>query len=473
MIYIDPNLSIPIYIQLYEAIKEDILDGTYSCGSYLPPIRKLASTLCVSKNTVDNAYQQLAVEGYIKSRPGAGHIVLDAGNAAGSYRHTKPFQQEKTINPVIASDENNIKIDFRYGDLSPEFFPNDYWRKAASHIFSSVESIKMSGYDDARGDECLRKAISSYVREHRGISSTPDQIIICSGFAHSINIACDLIEKDCHCIGMEDPGFYSARDMFRYKGFSFFPLHHYPENTYFDDLAVSGADCLYVTPSHQFPMGGVMPVDVRYRLLNWASEGNRYIIEDDYDSQLRYHSRPVPSLYSLCTDDRVIYIGTFSKSLSPAIRISYLVLPRRLADRYNALPQYRQSYVSWLDQRILAKYIEDGAFAKHLRKMNTICCTRHDLMRALLIEKFGDRIKIFGMNAGLHMVLKLNDNVSNSKRIRLAQDAGVAVYSIDDCFADLKTAPDNLILIGFGKVTEDQIRHGLTRLEKVWNLSCV
>lgn len=467
MIYIDRNSDRPTYIQLYETIREDISEGVYKHGDKLPPIRRLANELGVSKNTVDNAYQQLVVEGYATGRQGSGYIVEDVSEKIDLYKRgaentkagassTDPGHEE--------ADATKIKYDFRYGDLSPEFFPCDYWRKASNQLLSSAQAEKLSAYDDAKGDIRLREALSAYIKETRGIDAGADRIVICSGFVHSMSMICDLLEDRCSCVGMEDPGFPAAREMFHAKGMKTFSLRHYPEDRYFEDLEDSVAECLYVTPSHQFPMGSVMSVETRYRILQWASEHKGYIIEDDYDSQLRYHSRPVPALCSLCKDDRVIYIGTFSKSLSPALRINYVVLPSDMIARLEGMVQYRHSYVSWMDQRILAMFLEDGSFGRHVRKMSNICKVRHDLLKTLINDAFRDQVKIHGTNAGLHIVLEFEDGRKSADLIKRANEKGVRIYSVKDCFAAYNNEAEKLILLGYGRLTEKEIQKGIELL---------
>lgn len=473
MIYIDSTLREPMYMQIYRCIKEEILAGERNVKDKLPPIRELAVSLNVSKNTVETAYHQLLVEGYVKSRRGSGFVIEDVQNFLLSYRkinEIKDKNAEKKWMESLGKDElsEEIQYDFQYGNISSEYFPYDYWRKAAEYILSSYETLALSSYVSKMGDLKLREVLSRYLYEARGISCHAEQIIISSGFSHAMNIICDILPKTHRKVGMEEPGFYSARDIFNYRKFEIEPLRLFPDNQYFYDLKNTAAKCLYVTPSHQFPMGMVMPIDIRYRLLRWAVKNDGYLIEDDYDSTLRYNSRPIPALFSLDESDRVFYVGTFSKSLSPAIRVNYLVLPERFVEKYKKLPQYSHSTVSWLDQKILAKFIEDGGYYKHLRKISTQYSARSLLLKQLISKNFGNAIKLHGFGAGLHMVLEVNPEIDADRLITLAREKKVAVYSAQKCFYNKEKAPKNLLLLGFGKINEDEIKKGVELLKNVW-----
>lgn len=473
MIYINSELHTPIYMQIYECIKNEILSGDRKKGTKLPPIRELASNLDISKTTVENAYYQLIVEGYVTSKRGAGFLVEDIQKSLLSYRETNQKQSLRDKPKCNKSSKQNkdldkIQYDFQYGNITPEFFPSDYWRKTANYILKSSEILGLSAYVDKMGDIKLREALSRYLYEARGIKCYPDQIVISSGFTHGMNIICDLLSDTHRKVGMEEPGFYSARDIFKYNKFKIEPLRVYTYEQYFHDLKHVNVNCLYVTPSHQFPMGMVMPIDIRYRLLEWAVEHDGYIIEDDYDSTLRYNSRPIPALYSLDESERVFYIGTFSKSLSPAIRVNYLVLPEKFVEKYHSLSQYNHSTVSWLDQRILAKFIDDGEYHRHLRKISTQYKTRNLLLKQQLKDAFGNKITIHGSDAGLHIILEIETKTDANKLIELARKKKVAVYSIEKCFSDNKNASKTFLLLGFGQISENAIEKGVHLLKEAW-----
>lgn len=238
MIYINSELHKPIYMQIYECIKQEILNGDRKKDTKLPPIRELASNLDISKTTVENAYYQLIVEGYVTSKRGAGFLVEDIQKSLLSYREIsqKQSQQEKPKCIRSSSENTNtniIQYDFQYGNITPEFFPADYWRKAANDILKSYEATGLSAYVDKMGDIKLREALSNYLYEATGIKCHADQIVISSGFTHGMNIICDILAETHQKVGMEEPGFYSARDIFEYKGFHTEPLRVYSYEQYF------------------------------------------------------------------------------------------------------------------------------------------------------------------------------------------------------------------------------------------------
>ena len=267
---------------------------------------------------------------------------------------------------------------------------------------------------------------------------------------------------------MEEPGYNGARDVFINNNYNLYPIPTSKDGLIISSIHRSGACAAYVTPSHQFPYGTVMPIFQRKELLNWAIANDAYIIEDDYDSELRYDANPVPALHSLDTDDHTIYIGTFSKSLSPSLRVNYMVLPVRLLTRYCSLFRSYNSPVSWVTQRILAAYMRDENYERHVCKMCLTYKRRHDVFVQEATKMFGSKVILHGRGAGLHFVLEFPGGEEQDWLIKQAEKVGVKVYPMIPFWKDRNTCPQNLLFTGYSLLNEQQIRKGIALLQSAW-----
>lgn len=470
MIYLDTNKKMPLYEQIYESIKNDIYNGTLSPGSTLCSIRELSRQLCVSKNTVENAYQQLLAEGYVSSKTGSGYTVEDIQGYILPVSHN--FSNKKgTGKKRIAEIKKSsipIQYDFQYGNISQHSFPEKMWRKYVLQLLSSDTLNEITMYGDQRGDLFLRKELKKYLKMSRGISCEADQIIITSGLQNALDIICKILPDSNRIIGFEEPGYNGARIVFEQNNFPLIPLDIFSDSYTASSLNELNVQTVYITPSHQFPFGTVISIKKRFEILAWANIARGYIIEDDYDSELRYHSKPIPSLYSIDESERVIYIGTFSKALSPALRINYIVLPWLLVSEYEKKFSGFYSTVPFLEQRVLAEFILDGGWEKHLRKICKINQIKHDCVISALNKFFGEKVTILGKNAGLHILIKYTSDRSQEELLNLARDKGILLYSISDCYMDKKSTPEDVFLLGFARMNEDDIYAGIKMLAEAW-----
>lgn len=471
MIYIDTNIKTPIYEQIYGSIKNDICNGTLPPGSTLCPIRELASQLCVGKNTVENAYQQLLVEGYISSKVGSGYTVENIQEftlpvSRNSLKQKKDRNKKNNSNKEVSSVF--AQYNFQYGNISVDSFPERIWRKYMMQVLSSNNLEEMTMYGDKKGNLDLRNELKIYLKSARGISCETDQIIITSGLQNALDIICKILPESDRIIGFEEPGYYGARIVFEQNKIPLVPLDIFSDCYTAQTLNDIKVRAVYITPSHQFPTGKVMPIKKRFEVLAWAAESGGYIIEDDYDSELRYHSKPIPSLHSIDENERVIYIGTFSKALSPAIRMNYIVLPPSLLLEYERVFLGFYSTASCLEQKVLAEFMHDGSWEKHLRRICKINRQRHDWIISAIKEFFGDKITISGENAGLHLLIQYPSNQSQEELLRRARDKGVLLYSISDCYIDKSTIPEDVFLLGFARMDMDDIYSGIKKLAEAW-----
>lgn len=463
---IDKQAARPIYQQIYEAIRDGIKSGAYPLGEKLPSIRAMASQLHVARNTIDTAYRQLVVEGYVKSKQGSGYIVQDIS----AYRAYPPCDAPEA-DCAEASDpcRGGCTYDFLYGDLCADVFPADDWRRLAGEVLTDANAAKLSSYSERKGEYSLRSQIACYLGRTRGVSCRPEQVVITSGTQQSLATVLRLFDRDSDLVALENPGFTGARAAVENAGFSCRPIRTDKGSAaYLSDIGRSGARIVYTTPSHQFPMGWHMGQRTRAELLEWAQKADAYLIEDDYDCGYRFDVQPVPSLQSEDSWGRVIYFGSFSKTLSPALRISYLVLPTHLLPRYEKGFTGTRCTVGWVDQEILRRFMEQGLWEKHLRRMFNRYRKRHSLLMRMLGEAFDGRVRVHSGHAGLFVLLEVDNGMNQEQLIAAARNHDVSVYDTRRYWLDPDRAPGNLVLLGFSAASETTIERGVPALAQAW-----
>ncbi|NMM63628.1 PLP-dependent aminotransferase family protein [Clostridium sp. P21] len=458
----DYSKNTPLYLQLYEYIKNQIQIGTIKPETKLPSKRKLATYLGISQNTIYTAYEQLCAEGYVESKPRIGMFV-------------KRLEDNSFCNiPSVDKPNGNIKlkddfeylIDFNSGNVDLDHFPHPVWKKLASQcLYSDQSDLLLIG--EPQGDECLRKEISKYLFQSRGVRCIPEQIIIGAGMQYLMILLCMLLGKN-YTYAIENPGFNKARNVFIDQGLDVHPISIDEDGICVEDLRKSSAKVVYVTPSHQFPCGIVMPVSRRLELLKWCEEKNGYIIEDDYDSEFRYRGKPIPSLQGLDRNGKVIYMGTFSKSLIPSIRISYLVLPENLIEEYQKYLKIYKQTVSRLHQNTLYKFMKEGYFSSHINKMRTLYRKKHSMLLSSIDKHMKEKTEVIGANSGLHILLKVKNGMTEEELIQHAHDMKIKIYPTSIYYNECVTSEFPMILLGFGSLTELQIEKGIRMLKKAW-----
>ena len=449
----------PLYVQIYQQIKQQIRSGQLADNTRLPSKRQLAAQYNISVNTVNAAYSQLVSEGFLQAQPQRGFFVCHLDELIQN-----DIAEEKHPAPQTAAP---IAVDFSINDVARDKFPFQTWRKAMNNCFNEYDPDLLTS-TPPQGDYQLRQAIAQYLYQARSVNCTAEQVIIGAGNDNLLQMLSYILDSNC-TIGMENPVYHKALHFFQRMGHAVksFPMDEHgmqvePLEQY-DNIAV------YVTPSHQFPLGITMPVSRRIKLLNWTQDGRqRYLIEDDYDSEFRYNSRPIPALQSLDKNGRVIYLGTFSKSIAPSLRISYMVLPRPLLNTY--LEQYLsfQSAVSRFEQAVLHEFIVSGHFATHLNKMRKLYRTRRqELIQAL--SAFGDQLEVLGEDAGLYLSVQLKNGLSETEMCQRALKKGVKVYPLSPYFTD-EVPPEHQskVLLGFGALNTQQIQQGVALLKEAW-----
>ncbi|MCP6682284.1 MocR-like pyridoxine biosynthesis transcription factor PdxR [Bacillus nakamurai] len=453
---------IPIYVQLYQYIRKKIEDGDIPEGALLPSIRYLSEHLHISKNTVENAYQQLAAEGYAESKPRSGLVVLPLEQPVALPSFRKPEQMPKPAE----NEKDNIICDFRYGDIDAESFPLQTWKRCLNKALTDdPEQLLLS--NQGKGDIGLRTELSGHLFQARGLQCSPEQIIICSGTQNALSLMIQLLSFKDRTIAMENPGYAGARSVFINHGWNVKPIRLEQDGIDTLQLQQMKAKAVYITPSHQFPYGMVLPIQKRLSLLEWADQHDSYIIEDDYDSEFRYQGQPIPSLKALDAKDNVIYLGTFSKSFLPSARLSYIVLPQRLLEVYvRKFIHYSQS-ASPMIQKALYLFMKEGYFKSHVRKMRKIYQKKHQTLIQALHKQMGGHIEIIGQKAGLHLLVNVKDR-SAAELVDKAQAAGVRVYDTSSYWISREEAESSLVILGFGGLSEEKIEEGISLLRGAW-----
>lgn len=451
-LFISFTSTSPKYVQIYEEIKQVILTNKILAHNQLPSKRRLANTLNVSVHTIKEAYEQLLAEGYIYSKERSGYFV-----APFEFEWIQMQKQDKTT-PLLMPNKETIQFDFSNGHVDKEAFPLSTWQKLMKKHFT-VDNLSASPW---QGEKTLREEIAKYVGRSRGVDCEASQVFIYSGTQSQLQALCLFLGPQTH-VGLEDPGFKRVRSIFQLFGLS---IHSVAVDNSGITVPKESMHILYTTPAHQFPLGMILSVERRAALLHWATSNEVYIIEDDYDSEFRYKGLPIPSLAKMDQLQRVIYFGTFSKTLIPSLRISYMILPKPLIEDFNLFHQEQKSVVSKVDQLILADFLAQGLFEKHLAKMRTIYRKKQQVLLTSISTHFSLEFQVIGEKSGLHIIIKLPKRLSEDEAIRRGLSVGVKVYP---CSTSFQSPPKNsMVLIGYGGLTLKEIENGVALLATAW-----
>ena len=363
-------------------------------------------------------------------------------------------------------EARRYRYDFTPNGVDLKSFPYNVWRKLSKDILMD-DRTELFRSGDSQGEYGFRSAICSYLYQARGVDCTPDQIIVGAGSDYILMLLGMILGMD-HTIAFEDPTYKQAYRMAGGMSYNCIPVSMDKNGMKVTELEKSGADIAYVTPSHQYPTGVIMPIRRRMELLKWAcEEQGRYIVEDDYDSEFRYKGKPIPALKGYDASDKVIYLGTFSKSIAPAIRLSYMVLPKPLLEAYEQKARFVNSTVSKVDQLIVQKFIEEGYYERHLNKTRALYKSRHDVLIEEL-RPMADICTISGENAGVHLLLTFQNEMAEEELIDRAARADIRVYGLSDYRIRENCEEKATILLGYANLTEDQIREAARLLRDCW-----
>lgn len=452
--------KIPLYQQIYDQIKEDIITGKFPVGMRLPSKRQLEEILHVSQTTIEMAYDQLAAEGFIAAKARRGYFVQAIEELAYVQQAAPEAVAPEPLQPAV-------QYDFSAGAIDTEHFPFAVWRKFARDVMDeSNADLLLLG--DPHGDIELRREIARYVYHSRGVDCVPEQIIIGSGTEQLLPLLIRILGGDAR-YAIEDPGYLMTKHVFNENYRQTVPIAVDGKGLDVKALQRSNATIAYVTPSHQFPTGAVLSAARRTALLNWAAgSSEHFIIEDDYDSEFRYRGRPIPSLQGMDKAQKVIYLSTFTKSLMPSMRIAYMVLPPPLLEAYRQAFIPYSSSVPRIDQHILARFMAEGQFSRHLNRMRKIYRRKMQVLTDLL-RTYEPAVSFSGDEAGMHILLHVHSRRSESELLGQAAAAGIKVQALQVYRTDQKAAPPSF-LIGFGGLSEELIEAAVTKLFTVWEI---
>ena len=450
---LDRRLSTSLHRQLYDGYREAILDGRLRAGQRLPSTRTLARDLRLSRMPVVLAFEQLLAEGYIESRVGAGSFVAttlrDRSRSAAPARAPGRRVVPRTLPATPPEPWLNVWGPLRVGQPGLDQFPAELWGRLVARR-SRVLPRRQLSYGDSMGYAPLREALAAHLRTVRSVRCTAEQIMIVSGSQQALALASLALLSAGDAVWTEEPGFSGARDAILLAGARPIAV---PTDEDGLNVAAGIARCdraraAYVTPSHQYPLGTIMTVQRRLQLLAWARRRGAWIFEDDYDSEFRYDNQPVASLQGLDTDQRVIYIGTFSKVMFPALRVGYVVIPLDLVSRFRRVRGAMDNFPAPLYQAVLHDFMTEGHYARHVRRMRAVYAERRRLLVAEIERELGNSVTIVGDRAGLHLVVLLDASLDDRAIATAAAQRGLSVIPLSSCYAGKPTRSG--LLLGYG-----------------------
>ncbi|MFD0588645.1 PLP-dependent aminotransferase family protein [Paenibacillus sp. GCM10027627] len=485
-ISVDKYSNIPLHVQVSEAIKLIISKEMIGTGDAIPSSRLLAEQLDISRTVVLQAYEQLQAEGFLTMKRGAGTFVTNpfehhGGPDVAAAIETEISYDDFTRIPTIADnvhfpiedqDERSQQtiIDFRHGIPAWGTFPMDKWKKALMEACHMATPETLS-YGSAAGSQALLEEIARLVRATRSIPAMPEQIVITTGATQALDILARMFLTKGEQVLVEDPTHPVLREIFAYSGAEVIPVQVDQEGFCVKQLSEyrkkgksstkhKTPKLVYVTPSHQFPLGETMSLKRRVELLGWARQTGAIIIEDDYDSEYRYVGQKVSALAGLDSAGRVIYVGSFSKTLFPALRIGYAILPPALIEPFLAIKCITDRMTPTIEQEALAEFIRGGQFAKHVHTMGKLYASRRKSLVSALEKHFGGRARCFGDEAGLHMLIEMDTRASEGDIAERAKGYGVKVYPASGYY--IKNKPSNAtFLLGYANLSETDIYSGI------------
>lgn len=459
---IDDRGVTTLYEFLYKSIKNDILDGKIRADEKLPSKRTLAEHLKVSTVTVENAYMQLMVEGYIYSFEKKGYYVSEIQNSSS----VKKMKRQDLGHKL--SKEVDCFMDFKTNNIHAENFPFSVWSKLTREVLSerNPELLQQMPFN---GIEKLRYEIAEYLYRFLGMAVHPEQIVIGAGTEYLYNLLIQFLGRS-NVFAVENPGYpkiaeiYSANDV---------RCEHIDLDEFglsVCELEKSKSNILHISPSHHFPTGIVMPIKRRQEILNWANQDeSRYVIEDEYDSEFRFTGRPIQTLQSIDKDEKVIYVNTFSKSIAPTIRISYMVLPLHLMTSFREKMGFYSCTVSSFEQHILARFMEKGYFERHINRMRNFYKLQRDLvLKAIKSSVFNENIRILEEDAGLHFILHVNTDLSDREIVGRAYNYGIKITCLSDYYYGQKKLLNNNIVINYSNIDSDRVDESVNRLLNIF-----
>ena len=463
LIILESKKITPLYIQLYHYFKTGIEGNRLHQGEKLPSIRGLAKSLSISKITVEKAYEQLASEGYIENCDRSRYTVK---KLEGFMCKITPPLIENPFEHTIIIPKNKVLYDFSSGEMDIDGFDFSLWKRYISKAFLHKE--RLVSYGNIKGEEELRTEIVKYIQKSRGVYTDRSQIIIGAGVQNLLSILCSLFKLENNSIAFEEPGFKNGRRIFADNDFKIKPIKMQRDGIDMDALLESGENLVYVSPSHQFPTGYIMPIGRRNQLLNWAKTRSGTIIEDDYDSEFRYYGRPIPALKGLDTRGNVVYLGSFSKVIPPSIRISYMVLPEKFLEIYQKKSSLYNQAASTIEQLALAQFMADGHLERQIRKLRKLYFEKSRLFFDAIKTILGENVEVNENESGLHTILTVKSNLQARELGERALQHGCRVAPVEEYYWEV--APQKLpqIILYFSKIPGTEMKPAIQALKNAW-----
>ena len=476
---LDADSRIPLHRQIYGDVRERILTGALRAGTLLPSTRALASDLHVARSTVVQAYEQLRAEGYLESERGGTRVA----DIAGDVRVTAPATSRPDSGPPppkrlpeLPSSMLQLRNALTIGPRAPrpfraavpavDAFPISLWTQTVNRILRRAPG-KQLAYGDSLGLMPLREAIADYLTAARGVRCSAAQIVVVNGSQHALTLCASALVAPGDEVWIEDPFYVGARAAFELARAALVPICVDDEGLCVSEgiRRAPHARAAFVTPSRQLPLGVTMSVARRLELLDWARRSRAWIIEDDYDSEFRYASRPITALQGLDDAGSVIYVGTFSKVMFPALRLAYMVVPPALLDRMHTVRFFSDFHTEYLNQAAMAEFIRQGHFERHVRRMRTTYAERANLLASALRDRLGDRIDVPTPTAGLTLIAGLRDGDDAVAIARESTDAGVELVPVSAFTMEHPVRP--MLLFGFGGLAPREIGEGVDAFAKI------
>ena len=466
----------PLFRQVYRGLRQAILAGTFRAGDRLPSTREMADELGISRTVVLLAYDQLIAEGFAAGRGGSGTYVaeglggnrpkrLETSTRLRLSRYGSAAAEVATSVDFPGRRSKRLRYDFEYGGRGDvETFPFEMWRRILLRHMRNAPTRELD-YAGAAGSLALREAISIHVRRSRAVACDPSQVIIVNGSQQALDLVARVLIERGDDVAIENPQYQGAREIFRSAG-ARLQLVSVDREGLNPDKLPKRARLAFVTPSHQFPTGAILPVARRLALLEWARHKNAAIVEDDYDGEFHYEGQPLESLQGLDGEGRVIYIGTFSRTVFSALRIGYLIAPKSLVPAFTSAKWLCDRHTATLEQETLAEFIATGMYERHLRRIRRRNAANREALLGAVEEYLGGRVQVSGEGAGTHVVLWPRGRVAEKSVVEKAAAAGVGIYGISGYF--LTPAARAGFMLGYSHLKEHEIREGIRRLSEVW-----
>lgn len=456
-ITIDRSHSISLTQQIYEQVRNGILEKRLKEGDRLASSRELANSIGVSRNIVLEAYERLIAEGYLEVKPKSGTFVA----SGTSLSFTENTRRKET--PKKSDANKKMYIDFKAGNPAIDYFPRKKWAQLTKEIcLHSPEAV--FGYGEASGMKELKNALVDYLKRVRGVQCSAEQIFITSGATQGLKLITEMLGKGNKTIAVEDPVTDEMRNIFTFSNGQIIPVPVDENGIDPKELPTKSPSFVFVIPSHQFPLGGILSIQRRLQLIEYAKKMDCYIVEDDYDSEFTYEGAPVPSIQGIAPN-RVIYVGTFSKILSPGLRIGYVILPEELISDFEQIKWFSDRHTSSLEQLVLARFIREGYLDRHVRKMKKIYKEKRERL-VLAIQQNFKHATIIGKSAGMHLVVEIPDTDFHSTFIHKIEEYGVKVYPIEQ-YSLVKGNHKSRIVMGYGGLSLEQIEKGVQLLREI------